>query len=1111
MPVRDLRVLAHLRPARHALVRVLAASLVDGLLTVAQAVAVGTLVVAVVTDPASEELGRVTAWVVAVVALRALASYVVDVSASTAAGQVSTAMRHRLLDAMTRLDPARPARRPTGELALWATRGTAAVEPYLTRYLPSLVLACVLPVATVAAIFSFDWISGLIVLGTLPLMPVFAALIGASARTRAARQWRQLSALSGHFLDVVRGLPTLVAYRRADAQAATIRAVTDRYRRATVETLRLGFASAVALELVATLSVALVAVCVGLRLAAGSLDFRVAMIVLLLAPEAYWPLRRVGAEFHAAAEGTASFDAADRFLTGEPAPRGGVRTDLAGPIQLDGLTMAYGDRIVLEQVSARFDQGMTAIVGPSGCGKSTLLACLAGEASPTAGSVRVGDVDLTQADPEAWRSLLAWAPQRPWLTHGTLAQNLRVGRLGATDEELWRALERVDLGHTVAALPLGLETLLGQDGAGLSAGERARVALARVVLARRPYVLLDEPTAHLDAATEAVLLDTMRWLADRSTVVVVAHRPAVARAADRVLSLPASAQTGSAARVPVPSASDHSVAAAVGASQPPVPDASWVRGGAAAGVGLGALSVASGVALTATAAWLITRASEQPPFLYLMAAIVGVRAFGLARPVFRYLERLVSHDAALRMLAEHRAQVYDALVPLVPGRLGPRRGDVLASVVDDVDALVDQQLRVRQPLWTAGLVGAGATLFAALVTPAAGLVVAATLSVAAVSALIAQWQAERAEPVFVQGRAELSARVEELVAGMRNLVAWQAVPEALAAVDDAGLRMSSASRRSARGLGAGRALVGLGCGLGLVAMARFVPEGSTSAAMLALLLLLPLALADAVLPVVDAGTIAVRTRFATRRLAALTGASPIVTDPKVPTALPAGGPTMEVRDVTAGWAEEDAVRDLSATLSSGRRLGLVGPSGSGKSTVAALLIRFLDPRQGALVLAGVDLRDLALDDVRREVGLVDDDPYVFASTLAENVRLARPAAEDAEVAAALRAAQLGPWLDLLPDGLHTLVGEGHHQVSGGERARLGIARAILADQPVLVLDEPTAHLDTSTAQAVADDLLTASGGRSVLWITHGTVGLEAMDHVVRLVGEPHGERVSRVP
>ena len=1123
MPRGDARVLSYLRPAHRSLARVLTGNLVDGLLTVAQAIAVGSLVVAVVTDPASEDWRLPAAWVVVVVVLRALASYTVAVSASTAAGQVSNNLRHRLMDATTRMEPATLARHRTGELALWATRGAAAVEPYLTRYLPSLVLAAVLPGATLAAILWFDWISGLIVLGTLPLIPVFAVLIGVSARDRAARQWRQLSGLSGHFLDVVRGLPTLVAYRRARAQAATIRAVTDRYRRATVATLRLGFASAVALEMVATLSVALVAVCVGLRLAAGSLDFRTAMIVLLLAPEAYWPLRRVGAEFHAAAEGTASFDVADRFLSqhpDRPEPFGGASRDLGGPIELDHLTFAHGDRMVLSQVSARFDRGMTAIVGPSGCGKSTLLACLVGEASPTSGSVRVGGVDLSEADPDAWRATLAWAPQRPWLMHGTLAQNLRVGRLEATDEELWRALERVDLGHSLAALPLGLDTPLGQDGAGLSAGQRARVALARVVLARRPYVFLDEPTAHLDADTEAVLLGTMRWLAERSIVVVVAHRRAVTEAADRVLALTAPPQATFTARGTATSAADQCVAPTAGVprtggsrigagsseqhrtrptSTPRavLPDASWLRE-AAVGVALGTLSVASGVALTATAAWLITRASEQPPFLYLMVAIVGVRVFGLARPAFRYVERLVSHDAVLRMLAERRAQVYDALVPLVPGRLGPRRGDVLASVVDDVDALVDQQLRVRQPLWTAGLVGAGATAFAAVVTPVAGLVVAGTLGATVVAALIARGCAERAEPAFVRGRAELSARVEEVVAGARQLVAWQAVPATLAAVDRDGLRVARACRTSARGLGAGRALVGLACALGLVAMAAVVPARTTSAAMFALLLLLPLALADALLPVVDAEVMGVRTRSAGARLEALTGLDPTVTEPEVPAALRSGRPTLEVGDVTAGWQEQDVVRNLSAALPPGNRIGLVGPSGSGKSTIAALLIRFLDPRQGAVLLSGVDLRTLALDDVRREVGLVDDDPYVFASSLAENVRLARPGADDADVTAALRAAHLGAWLDGLPDGLRTLVGEGHREVSGGERARLGIARALLADQPILVLDEPTAHLDTSTARAVADEVLTARGGRSLVWITHGTIGMGAMDQVIRL-------------
>lgn len=1043
MPRRRSRIPTHLWPARRPLAWVLTAGLVDGLLTVAQAVAVGTFVVKVVTDPVAADWQASATWVVVVIAARALASYMVDVSAARAASQVSMTMRHRLLDATTRMAPATLARRRTGELALSATRGTSAVEPYLTRFVPALVLASVLPLATVAAIFWFDWISALIVLCTLPLIPVFAVLLGVSARDRAARQWRQLSALSGHFLDVVRGLPTLVAYRRAGAQAATIRTVTDRYRTATVATLRLGFASAVALELVATLSVALVAVCVGLRLAAGSLDFRTAMIVLLLAPEAYWPLRRVGAEFHASAEGTASFDAVDRFLTQEPDPhtRTGRASSLrGGSIELESVTFAYGDRTVLDRISARLDPGMTAIVGPSGCGKSTLLACLVGEATPASGAVRIGGVDLAVADPEAWRARLAWSPQRPWLTHGTLAQNLRIGRPDATDEELWRALERVDLGHKVAALPLGLATPLGQDGAGFSAGERARVVLARVVIARRPYVFLDEPTAHLDADSEAVLLDTMRWLAERSTVVVVAHRPAVAQAADQVLALPTVPGRVPVARdaVPVKRVAGIGVprTEALGGlpgSRPGVDERSRRRG-TTLGVALGTLSVASGVALTATAAWLITRASEHPPLLYLMVAIVGVRVFGLARPLFRYVERLVSHDAALRMLAERRAKVYDALVPLVPGRLGPRRGDVLASVVDDVDGLVDRQLRVRQPLWTAGLVGVGATVFAALVTPVAGLVLAGTLGLAGVAALVARWCAQRAEPAFVEGRAALSARVEEMVAGARQLVAWQAVPAALAAIDQDGIRQAHASRTSARGLAAGRALVGLAGGISVVAMASVVPTGSTSAPILALLLLLPLALADALLPVVDASALAVRARSAEARLTALTERRPAVSEAAVTTALPTARPDAELADVTAGWGREDAIHHLTVTLPVGRWVGLVGPSGSGKSTVAALLIRFLDPRQGSVLLSGVDLRALALDDVRREVGLVDDDPYVFASSLAENVRLARPDADDADVAAALRAAHLGPWLDSLPDGLGTLVGEGHREISGGERA-----------------------------------------------------------------------------
>ncbi|WP_104106742.1 thiol reductant ABC exporter subunit CydD [Nocardioides sp. 616] len=1127
----DPALLPHLLPARRPLALGLAASITVGLLAVAQAVAAGLLVVRLVTDPGAGQWHGPALVLAVVVALRAGAGYVVDVSGARAATLVSTALRRRLLAAAAAMDPWELSRHRTGELAALATRGTAAVEPYLTRYLPSLVLAAVLPVTTVAAIFALDWLAGLIVVATLPLVPVFAILIGLSTRDRAARQWRELATLSGHFLDVVRGLPTLVAHRRATAQSASIRGITDRYRRATLDTLRIAFASSAALELLATISVALVAVTVGLRLASGGIDFETALIVLLLAPEAYWPWRRVGAEFHSAAEGTATFEAANELLlrsgTALSAVTGSGDSPAAGPeasplgrpvhLELDRVGFTYPDRRqpALDPVSARLPAtGLVAVTGASGAGKSTLLAVLSGELAPSLGTVRVNGRDLADLSREVWRATLATAPQRPWLSAGTVAENLRVAHPGADDAQLWHALEAVDLGEVVAGLEAGLGTPLGEDGAGLSAGQRARLALARVVLADRPVMLLDEPSAHLDAATEAVLLDTLRSLARTALVIVVAHRDQVAAAADLVLTLRAPACLPPADPVPTAVVAEpravvaepRAVVAeprATAAQKAPidVAPARRARFDSRTATALGALSVASGVALTATAAWLITRASEHPPVLMLMVAIVGVRTFGLARPVLRYAERLVSHDAALRMLAERRASVYDALVPLVPGRLGVRRGDLLTSVVDDVDALVDEELRVRQPLQTSALVGATAIVLAALVAPLAGLVTAAICAVAWLAHLVTRRRVAVAEPAFVAARAEVSTRVEHILASLRQLELWQATTSELDGLAAAGGRLGGAAQRSVRATAAARAVTTLACGAGLVLMAAGLSgplgRGELSPAMTALLVMLPLALEDALSPLADAAAVAVRTRAARARLDALTAQPPAVAPDAPGAARDLGHPRLELREVRAGWGDRPVVEVAQLDLPVGGRIGLVGPSGSGKSTVAALLLRFLDPASGAVLVDGTDARALRGDDVRARVGLVDDDPHVFGSTVAENVRLARPDAGDAEVADALVRAHLGPWLAELPHGLDTMVGDGHAHVSGGERARLAVARSLLADQPVLILDEPTAHLDAETAQAVTDELL-GQPSRSILWITHGVVGLDAMDQVVRL-------------
>ncbi|HSP60621.1 MAG TPA: thiol reductant ABC exporter subunit CydD, partial [Ornithinimicrobium sp.] len=1065
---------------------------VSGVLVVGQAFGV--------TGPVLAVLGRgaVLPWAaltVAVFAGRAAVAWLSDVLAARAAARVGTHLQGLVVGAVLR---APPGRRATGELAVLATRGVAACEPYLTRYLPALVLAAVLPPLTLAAIAFLDLASALVVLLTLPLVPVFGVLVGLATRDRATSQWRAMASLSGHFLDVVRGLPTLVAFRRADAQAGTIRAITHRYRERTLATLRIAFASSAVLELVATLSVALVAVLVGVRLAHGDLELRTALTVLLLAPEAYWPLRRVGAEFHAAAEGVATFEQGNALDTeaddGGHVEAGTTGASRPGAIVVDRLTVHHPGRSVpaLSDVCAVLPgRGVTVVTGPSGCGKSTLLAALAGLTPPTRGSIRASGAG---AAGRAWQSQVAWLPQRPVFVAGTLADNLRLARPDASDEALWEALRQVALEERVRDLPGGLSTPLGEDGATLSAGERARLALARVVVSDRPWVLLDEPTAHLDELTEQVIADTIVSLGQHRGVVVVAHRPALVELADVLLQLPAA--------VPPPART----AAAPSSRLPTLAPAPEGPPGSSPGLALptllGALASASGVALTATAGWLIVQASTRPAILTLMVAIVGVRAFGLARPVLRYAERLRSHDVVLRRLADKRVEVFTALVPLTPGRLGRRRGDALTAVVDDVDSVLDRELRVRMPVRGYVLVATLASTVAALLVPLAGLVVAGTCLLSGVAGYgLAKVGGTRAEQRSVDLRARLSERVVEVAQSATELIMWQADDGALQDVASISRESGRSRVRAARWLASGRAavlvLTGAGVATAAVATAPQVAAGQVSGPMAALLVLLPLAVGEVAAGMADAGAVSARTRAAEERLDALTAADPAVDDPASPVPAP-GSSAVVVDHLHAGWGDRPALRDLGFHLGPGDRVAVVGPSGSGKSTLAAVLMRFVDPWEGRVTLGDVPLGRLALDAVRRRVGLVDDDPHVFATTLVENVRLARPGASDAEVEAALRAARLGAWLDTLPDGLSTWLGDGHAAVSGGERARIAIARSLLADQPVLVLDEPTAHLDGATAELLAAEVLGRGDGRGVVWITHGTAGLDRVDRVLDL-------------
>lgn len=1072
----DPSVRAALAPARRPVGVVIGAGVVSALALIAQAFAVAKLIIAVIAgDP-------VTGWMVAVgglIALRAGCGWLSDLASARAASAVGTSVRRRVL-ARALADDSGPGDSGVSEGAVvaLATRGAASVEPYLTRYVPAVVLAVLLPPLVLVAIATQDLWSALVIVLTLPLIPIFGILVGLTTRDEAEGQWRAMSDLAGHFLDVMRGLPTLVAYRRAPRQAEVIGAVTETYRVRTMRTLKIAFASSAVLELVATLSVALVAVMVGLRLASGGVSLEVALPVLLLAPEAYWPLRRVGAEFHAAAEGVAVFEQ----LGAEPPALPAAGRGHSVVVELDAVSVTYPGRRVpaLATISLSVaGPGITALVGPSGGGKSTLLSVIAGVLTPSAGVARTPAPDQ-----------IAWLPQRPVFVAGTVAENLRLAAPEAPEAELRRVLDRVGLADRLPDLAAELD----EDGLGLSAGERARVALARVLLADRPWILLDEPTAHLDAATEQLIVDAVRELGRSRTVLVVAHRPALVELADRVVEVrPAGAETGSR---PEPAAGELAAPAQV----VPEPTAAPQDGAPQARVGRGwswileGLAATSGVALTATAGWLIVKASTQPGVLMLMVAIVGVRTFGIARPVLRYAERLVSHDRAFRLLGAERVAIFRALVPLVPsglsgrpGARGPRRGELLASVVDDVDVVLDRELRVRVPVRGFALMAVIATGVTTLIDLKAGLVVAVlTVVVGTLVHRIAKTGAARAEVRAVEARALISDRVTDLVQAGDELRRWQAVGSRLDRVDQASEVASSALALSARWLAAARVLSLVAAGVGVVTVAALVAAGSINhaAPVIALLILIPLALAEPLGSLAEAGAAAARVDAAQARLDALVNQPPAVSEPASPVALTGNEIRVDHPGVTR--AGRTVLADLDLTVPAGSTLVVRGPSGSGKSTLAALLLRFLEPTTGRVAIGGTDLREASGDDVRARVGWVDDDPHIFASTVAENVRFARPGASDTEVAQALAAAHLGEWLTALPEGLHTRLGDGYAEVSGGERTRIAIARTLLAGHEIVVLDEATAHLDSVSAARITTEIArqVEAEGRTLVWIGH---------------------------
>ncbi|MFJ4381894.1 thiol reductant ABC exporter subunit CydD [Streptomyces albidoflavus] len=1174
----DPRLLRYARATRLFLAAVVVLGALGAGLVIAQAMLLAELIVS--SFEQRFDTGDLTTPLLLLVAValgRALVSWLTELAAHRASAAVTSELRMRLVERAGQLGPGWLGDQRTGSLIALATRGVDALDDYFARYLPQLGLAVVVPVAVLARIVTEDWVSAAIIVVTLPLIPLFMALIGWATQSRMDRQWGLLSRLSGHFLDVVAGLPTLKIFGRAKAQAESIRRITHDYRRATLRTLRIAFLSSFALELLATLSVALVAVTIGMRLVHGDMDLYTGLVILVLAPEAYLPLRQVGAQYHAAAEGLAAAEEVFAVLE-TPVPHRGTQAPPAGALAFEGVTVRYPgrDAPAVREATFTVEPGETvALVGPSGCGKTTLLQAALGFVAPAEGRVTVGGTDLAEVDREQWHQRIAWVPQRPQLFAGTVAENVRLARPDASEAEVARALEQAGAREFVAGLPAGAETELGEDGAGLSAGQRQRVALARAFLADRPVLLLDEPTASLDGASEEAVVEAVRRLAVGRTVLLVVHRPALLAVADRVVRLDevtkasagegergVPAQRGATVRTPVVSAADSMTVAdgprGVDVSRETRPEEwEWffsdvsrettsrpeeseadvsretsaaeatadrrlpgrgsalvrvreagreARGRLILSLVLGSLALGSAVGLMATSGYLISRASQQPPVLYLMMAVTATRAFGIGRAVFRYAERLVSHDVVLRMLADTRVAVFRRLERLAPAGLrGTRRGDLLSRLVADVDALQDYWLRWLLPAGWAALVSTVSVLFMTWLLPAAGAVLAIGLLAAAVGVpLVSGGFARRAERRLAPARGALATRVAEVLTGTGELTVAGALAHRTARTGDADRELTRIRARGAAANALGAGLTAVITGLTTVAAAyvgiRGVSAGALDGVALAVVVLTPLAAFEAVTALPLAVQFRQRVRRSAERVHEVLDAPVPVTEPEAAGPAPESPFPVELRGVAArhpGQAR-DALTGIDLTVTEGRRIAVVGPSGSGKTTLAQLLLRFLDPRTGSYTLAGASAPGLDGDDVRRLVGLCAQDAHVFDSTLRENLLLADRSATEARLREVLGRARLLEWAETLPQGLDTPVGEHGARLSGGQRQRLALARALLAGFPLLVLDEPAEHLDLETADRLTADLLAATRGRTTLLITHRLAGLEAVDEILVL-------------
>jgi ATP-binding cassette subfamily C protein CydCD len=1155
----DHRLWAFTRGVRLRMAGTVAIGLVAVGVGIARLALLGWLLSRVIARDPLPALAIPAALALAAILARGALEYFRSMIAHHTAARVQAELRRVLYDHVTALGPAHFTRSRTGDVILSMVEGVQQLEVYFGQYLPQLGVAALTPILIFAGVAIIDRPIALVLLGAALLTLCAPAAWHRLDSAKSLARSQAYAAFGADFLDSIQGLGTLKAFGQSGARARLLRARGHALFRSTMGVLGTNTLARGITDTGIALGAAVALGWGAYRVQSGQMTLGALLIVLMLGVEVFRPLRELRVLLHqgmlgiSAARGIfALLDARPQVIEVAGATAGGAA--LAPTVSFEDVRFAYPGGRRPAHASLTFDVKpgeRVGIVGPSGSGKSTVAKLLLRFYDPQAGRVLVGGRDVRELPLDDLRGRIAVVNQDTYLFHGTVEQNLRMGKRDATPAELRAAARAANAEDFIDRLPEGYQTIVGERGVRLSGGQRQRIAIARALLRDAPILVLDEALSSVDAESEALIQDALDRLMRGRTTLIFAHRLSSVVGADRILVLgegrvaesgthaelmarggdyyrlmAGQSQDGAGraelvARPPSTREPEPSLEASADiAAEPPdgilsAEGMGWravlrvllglvsgYRGRLAATFALGVVRVVALIGVGVLSALVVRAVKSGAPFGGLLVAL------GVVAPlagVLHWLESWLAHDTAYRLLADMRLDMFTKLDVLAPAYLTRRRtGDLVGVATHDIELIEYFFAHTVTPAFVAVLIPAGvlATL-GAFGWPMA-LALVPFLAYAALTPVLARARIDHLGSRARELSGDLNAHAVDTVQGLGEIVAFRQTRER--GLEQAGksreflaarlpflrdLTLQSVRQEVATGLG-GLTVVLVGAAL--------AASGRLDTGILPLLTLLAMSAFVPVWEIAQVGRQLADTLGATRRVYAVHAEPVPVSDgPGVETA-PSSAPALEMASVSFAYPgrHRPALSDVSFAVPAGSTVALVGPSGAGKTTIASLFLRFWDPDRGVVRLQGADLRAYGLDDLRRRIALVAQDTYLFNDTLRGNILLARPEASRDELMAAVAKASLADLIEALPDGLDTLVGERGAQLSGGQRQRVAIARAFLKDAPVLILDEATSHLDAINEAAVRAALDLLSRDRTTVVIAHRLSTVRDADQIIAL-------------